>query len=195
MAGELALNGELRPVRGLLAIALEARAERPQAPAGAQRAALEASVVSGIDIIGITHLREAVDYLAGNIEVQPEPCRAAEFFAAASSYSVERCRRERPEPMRSAPSKSAVSGGQNRSGSGAIADRQIHAVPNALATIMPGMSEEEAIETTKIHSAGGLISERLAFIATRPFRAPHRDDQRCQDRPARGTTLGPARSA
>jgi magnesium chelatase family protein len=132
---------------------------------------LEASVVAGIDIIGITHLREAVDYLAGNIEVQPEPCRAAEFFAAASSYSIDFADVKGQAHAKRAI-EVAVSGGHNLLAVGPPGTGK-SMLAKRIATIMPGMSEEEAIETTKIHSAGGLISEQLAFIATRPFRAPH----------------------
>lgn len=171
MAGELALNGELRPVRGLLAIALEARARGRKRLLVPKRAALEASVVAGIDIIGIGSLREAVDYLLENIEIQPEPCRAAEFFAAASNYGIDFLDVKGQAHAKRAIEVS-VSGGHNilmvgppGTGKSMLAKR--------IATIMPGMSEEEAIETTKIHSAGGLLSEALAFIATRPFRSPH----------------------
>ncbi len=171
MAGELALNGELRPVRGVLAIALEARAKGRKRLLVPKRVAAEASVVAGIDIIGVSHLREAVDYLSGKQEIKPEPCRAAEFFAAASSYSIDFAD-VKGQPHAKRAIEVAVSGGHNilmvgppGTGKSMLSKR--------VATIMPGMSEEEAIETTKIHSAGGLLSEQQAFIATRPFRAPH----------------------
>jgi magnesium chelatase family protein len=89
MIGELALNGELRPVRGLLAVALEARAKGRKRLLVPKRAALEASVVSGIDIIGVANLREAVDFLKSDFDIAPEPCRAAEFFAAVSHYEID----------------------------------------------------------------------------------------------------------
>ena len=72
MLGELALNGELRPVRGLLAVALEARKKGRKRLLVPKQAAVEASVVAGIDIIGVRHLREVVDYLMGDVELVPD---------------------------------------------------------------------------------------------------------------------------
>ena len=171
MIGELALNGELRPVRGLLAVALEARARGRKRLLVPKRVAIEASVVAGIDIIGVDNLRQAVDYLKGDLEIPPEPCRATEFFTAACSYDIDFSDVKGQTDAKRAI-EVAVAGGHNilmigppGTGKSMIAKR--------IATIMPGMSEEEAIETTKIHSAGGLLSESLAFVATRPFRAPH----------------------
>jgi magnesium chelatase family protein len=171
MIGELALNGELRPVRGLLAVALEARAKGRKRLLVPKRAAVEASVVAGIDIIGVANLREAVDFLKSDLEIAPEPCRAAEFFAASSHYDIDFCDvKGQGDAKRSI--EVAVAGGHNLlmigppgTGKSMIAKR--------IATIMPAMSEEEAIETTKIHSAAGLLTESNAFVGTRPFRSPH----------------------
>jgi len=169
--GELALDGELRPVRGILAVALEARAKGRKRLLVPKRAAIEASVVSGIDIIGLNNLREAVEYLRGDKAIQPEPCRGAEFFNAHASYGIDFNEVKGQQDAKRAI-EVAVAGGHNLlfvgppgTGKSMLAKR--------IPSIMPSMNEEEAIETTKIHSAGGYLNESCSFIATRPFRSPH----------------------
>ena len=171
MIGELALNGELRAVRGVLAVALEARARGRRRLLVPRAQAAEASVVAGIDIIGVRHLREVVEFLKDDIDLPAEPCRATEFFAAAAQYDIDFADVKGQNDARRAI-EVAVAGGHNilmvgppGTGKSMIAKRVV--------TIMPSMTEEEAIETTKIHSVGGLLTEQQAFVATRPFRAPH----------------------
>ncbi len=171
IVGELALNGELRPVRGVLATALEARARGRRQILVPKRVAVEASVVEGIEVIGLDNLRDAVEFLRGDKAIAPEPCRASEFFEAHASYGIDFNEVKGQQDAKRAIEVS-VAGGHNilmigppGTGKSMLAKR--------IPTIMPGMSEEEAIDTTKIHSAGGLLGETCAFIATRPFRSPH----------------------
>jgi magnesium chelatase family protein len=89
VVGELALNGELRPVRGILATALEARTQGRRQLLVPKRSAAEASIVEGVDVIGLNNLREAVEFLRGDKAIAPEPCRAAEFFQAHATYGID----------------------------------------------------------------------------------------------------------
>jgi magnesium chelatase family protein len=171
IVGELALNGELRPVRGVLAIAQEARTKGRKQLIVPKRVAAEASVVQGIEIIGVNDLREAVEYLKGAKSIEPEPCRAAEYFQAHAVYGIDFNEVKGQQDAKRAI-EVAVAGGHNLlmvgppgTGKSMLAKR--------IPSIMPGMSEEEAIETTKIHSASGLLGENCSFVATRPFRPPH----------------------
>ena len=156
MAGELALNGELRPVRGLLAIALEARARGRKRLLIPKRAAAEASVVAGIDIIGVNTFREAVDYLLGYYDVQPEPCRAAEYFAQACSYSIDFADVKGQVHAKRAI-EVAVCGGHNLlmvgppgAGKSMLAAR--------LPSILPALNSRELLDVSMIQSIAGELA-------------------------------------
>ena len=197
VVGELALTGALRPVRGVLPIALEARRRGKRALLVPEGNADEASVVEGIDVYGIGNLREAVDHLnfvggqacPGN-GVYPRVADLSVFEEQSTSgqdYAVDFAEVKGQAHVKRAI-EVAIAGGHNLimvgppgTGKSMLAKR--------IPTIMPPMSLEEAIETTRIHSITGLLGERSevgsevggearsgvrgGVLATRPFRAPH----------------------
>ncbi|MFL6541886.1 MAG: YifB family Mg chelatase-like AAA ATPase [Chthoniobacterales bacterium] len=169
--GELALTGAVRSVRGVLPIAIEARNRGKQALFVPQTNAREAAIVSGIDIYGVENLRQTFSFLRGEIPLQPVRGDMSEFFAGHQSYDVDFSDVKGQAHVKRAI-EVAVAGGHNLlmigppgSGKSMLSKR--------IAMIMPPMSLEEAIETTKIHSIAGLLDAQHSFVARRPFRSPH----------------------
>ena len=171
IVGELALDGRVRPVKGILSLTLEAKRAGHKAILVPAENAREASLVEGIYVYGIPNLREAIDLLKGERNLSPAKIDRQEFFKQQSRYEIDFSDVKGQIHVKRAL-EVAVAGGHNAlmigppgTGKSMLAKR--------LATIMPPMTESEAIETTKIHSVAGLIDSRHSFIATRPFRSPH----------------------
>ena len=171
MAGELALNGELRPIKGALPIALEARRRRKKAVILPKANAREAAVVEGIEVYGASNLREVFEFLTQQKTLEPVREDMTNLFNAIGADDVDFSEVKGQYLVKRAI-EVAVSGnhamlliGPPGSGKSMLSKR--------IATIMPPMTLEEAIETTKIHSICGLLNGEHAFCTQRPFRSPH----------------------
>jgi magnesium chelatase family protein len=169
ICGELALSGELRPVRGVLAIALEARKRRRERLIVPHQNAAEAAVVDGLSVFGATSLSEVVQFLRGDKEltaVATQPWTAhkirdeSDFSEVKGQYHVRRA-----VEVAAAGGHNLLMIGPPGSGKSMIAKR--------IPSILPPIGLEEAIETTKIHSICGQLNGDRQFITTRPFRSPH----------------------
>ncbi len=169
--GELALDGILRPVRGALPVAISGTQMGYKRFLLPEINAKEAAVVEGIDIIPIKTLTQAVEYLNGNDSITPCQVDAEKLFRQSAHYEVDFFEVKGQEHVKRALEVAAAGGhnvvmiGPPGSGKSMMAKR--------LPSILPPISFEEALETTKIHSIHGSLPSDQALIATRPFRTPH----------------------
>ena len=171
LIGELALSGEIRRVRGVLPIALAAQKAGRGGLLVPIDNAEEAAVVRGVKIYPVRNLREAADFLAGRALIEPYGADLDSTFDQPAEHEEDFLDVKGQEIARRA-SEIAVTGGHNLlligspgTGKSMIARR--------IASILPPMTLEEALETTKIHSIAGTLRSHQALVVRRPFRAPH----------------------
>ncbi len=169
--GELSLDGSLRPIKGAISVSLAAKANRIEGLILPASNAREAAIVDGIDVYGFENLIEVVAFLNGELQINPMTVNREEIFKAVSRYPIDFAEVKGQYHAKRALEIAAAGGhnilmiGPPGTGKTMLARR--------LVTILPPMTLQEALETTKIHSVAGILPPGEPLIGTRPFRAPH----------------------
>ncbi len=172
LVGELGLDGSLQPVKGVLLMAVKARELGFEGLIVPQQNVREASVVNRLDVYGVTHLRQVVDFFNGTTVLEPvHTDTRAEFYARQTDFDLDFADVKGQEQVKRALEVAAAGGhnlimiGPPGSGKSMMAKR--------LPSILPPLSLSESLETTQIHSVAGKLGKDSTLISVRPFRSPH----------------------
>ena len=171
IVGELALDGRVRPVNGILSMAMTAAAKGFRQMIVPLENAKEAAVIADLEVYGVGSLTQAAAFLSGQLPLDTTTVDIEQLFSAVSNYEVDFADVKGQENVKRALTVTAAGAhnimmiGPPGAGKTMLSQR--------LATILPPLSLAESLETTRIYSSVGLLDKNKALLATRPVRMPH----------------------
>lgn len=172
LMGELSLDGTLNPVKGVLPIAIKAREEGFKGFILPKQNAREAAVVNNLEVYGVSNIKEVIDFMNGDKELEQTVVNTREeFYAKQQQFDFDFSEVRGQENVKRALEVAAAGGhniimiGPPGSGKSMLAKR--------LPSILPPFTLHESLETTKIHSVAGKIGSETSLMTQRPFRSPH----------------------